>query len=92
MDDNLALFNQINSLTYWLFQHSNFKGTITFDANDDSYFISIKKGVESIYKHHIEDFHRKDARLLKLELSSIANHLLQLKQMAYADPSESKVA
>lgn len=43
MDDNLALFNQINSLTYWLFQHSDFKGTITFDANDDSYFISIKK-------------------------------------------------
>lgn len=85
MDDNLALFNHINSLTYWLFQHSDFKGTITFDANDDSYFISIKKGVESIYKHHIEDFQRKDPRLLKLELNSIANHLLQLKQLVYEE-------
>ncbi len=79
MDQNLALFNQINSLIYWLFQHSDFKGTITFDANDDSYFISIKKGLEPIYKHHIEDFHRKDSRFLKFELASIANHLLQIK-------------
>lgn len=85
MDDNLALFNQINSLSYWLLKESNYKSSVTFDANDDSYFISIKKGVESIYKHHVEDFSRKDSRLLKFELSSIVNHLLQIKQSVHND-------
>ena len=80
MDKNLALFNQINSISYWLLQESIFKSSITFDANDDSYFISIKKDVESIYKHHIENFSRKDSRLLTFELSSIVNHLLQIKK------------
>lgn len=85
MDDNLALFNQINSLSYWLLKESNYKSSVTFDANDDSFFISIKKGMESIYKHHIEDFSRKDSRLLKFELSSIANHLLQIKQLVHEE-------
>lgn len=85
MDDNLALFNQINSLSYWLLKESTYKSSVTFDANDDSYFISIKKGVESIYKHHVEDFSRKDSRLLKFELSSIASHLLQIKQSVHYD-------
>ncbi len=85
MDDNLALFNQINSLSYWLLKESNYKSSVTFDANDDSYFISIKRGVESIYKHHIEDFSRKDSRLLKFELSSIANHLLQIKSIVHEE-------
>ena len=85
MDKNLALFNQINSLSYWLLKESNFKSSVTFDANDDSYFISIKKGIVSIYKHHIEDFSRKDSRLLKFELSSIVSHLLQIKQSVHDD-------
>ncbi|WP_299336630.1 hypothetical protein [uncultured Psychroserpens sp.] len=88
MDDNLALFNQINSLSYWLLRESDYKGSITFDANDDSYFITIKKGIESIYKHHIEDFSRKDPRLLKFELSSIVNHLLQIKRSVHFDEQQ----
>ncbi|WP_156115511.1 hypothetical protein [Psychroserpens sp. Hel_I_66] len=88
MDDNLALFNQINSLSYWLLKETDYKGFITFDANDDSYFISIKKGVESIYKHHIEDFSRKDSRLLKFELTSIVNHLLQIKKCVKEDEQQ----
>ncbi len=85
MDENLALFNQINSLSYWLLKESNFKSSVTFDANDDSFFISIKQGVESIYKHHIEDFSKKDNRLLKFELASIASHLLQIKSIVHED-------
>ncbi|MDO1500566.1 hypothetical protein Q2T40_10535 [Winogradskyella maritima] len=80
MDENLALFNQINSLSYWLLKESNYKSSVTLDATDDSYFISIKDGLESIYKHHIENFSKKDDRLLNFELASIANHLLHLKR------------
>ena len=64
-------------------KESNFKSQVTFDANDDSYFITIKHGVESIYKHHIENFGSKDARLLQFELASIANHLLQIKSTVH---------
>ena len=80
MDKNLALFTQINSLSYWLLTESNFKSSVALDANDDSFFISIKDGLESIYKHHIEDFSKKDTRFLRIELSSIVSHLLQIKR------------
>ncbi len=80
MDKNLALFNQINSLSYWLLKESNYKSSVSLDAADDSYFISIKDGIESIYKHHIEDFSKKDGKLLNFELSSIVHHLLNIKR------------
>lgn len=80
MDENLALFNQINSLSYWLLKESHFKSSVNLDATDDSYFISIKNGMESIYKHHIENFSQKDPRLLSFELSSVVQHLLNIKQ------------
>ena len=80
MEQNLALFNQINSLAYWLLKESNFKCTVTLDAVDDSYFISIKNGLEAIYKHHIENFSKKDSRLLNFELQAIVTHLLQIKR------------
>lgn len=41
--------------------------------------VSIKDGLESIYKHHIEDLSKKDSRFLKIELSAIVSHLLQIK-------------
>ncbi|WP_422104491.1 hypothetical protein [Winogradskyella sp.] len=80
MDKNLALFNQINSLSYWLLKESHYKSTVTLDATDDSFFISVKNGIESIYKHHIEDFSKKDEKYLNFELSSIAHHLLHIKR------------
>ena len=80
MDKNLALFTQINSLSYWLLKESQFKSSVALDANDDSFFISIKDGLQSIYKHHIEDFSKKDKRFLKIELSSIVSHLLEIKR------------
>jgi len=80
MDKNLALFTQINSLSYWLLKESQFKSSVALDANDDSFFISIKDGLQSIYKHHIEDFSKKDTGFLKIELSSIVSHLLEIKR------------
>jgi hypothetical protein len=80
MDKNLSLFNQINSLSYWLLKESHFKSSVTLDASDDSFFISIKEGNESIYKHHIEDFSKKDAKYLRFELNAIVNHLLEIKK------------
>ena len=80
MDKNLSLFTQINSLSYWLLKESQFKCSVTLDASDDSFFISIKEGYTSIYKHHIEDLSKKDARFLNFELSSIVMHLLEIKK------------
>lgn len=80
MEKNLALFTQINSLSYWLLKESNFKSSVALDANDDSFFISIKDGLESIYKHHIEDFSKKETHFLRIELSSIVSHLLEIKR------------
>ena len=79
MDKNLTLFSQINSLSYWLLVKGNFKSSVVLDANYNSFFISIKDGLESIYKHHIEDLSKKDSRFLKIELSAIVSHLLQIK-------------
>jgi hypothetical protein len=88
MDKNLSLFNQINSLSYWLLKESHFKSSISLDASDDSFFISIKEGSESIYKHHIEDFSKKDSRFLQYELSSIVSHLLEIKRHVSATLSQ----
>ncbi len=80
MDKNLSLFNQINSLPYWLLKESHFKSSVNLDANDDSFFISIKEGNEAIYKHHIEDFSKKDGKYLSFELNAIVQHLLEIKR------------
>ena len=83
MDKNLALFNQINSLAYWLLKESEYKTTVTLDATDDSFFISVKNGFDAVYKHHIENFSMKDSRYLHFELSGIAAQLLQIKRSAH---------
>ena len=80
MEKNLSLFTQINSLSYWLLTESDYRTSVTLDAYDDSFFISISYGLEAIYKHHIEDFTQKDSRFLKIELSAIVSHLLEIKQ------------
>ena len=79
MERNLSLFNQINSLSYWLLLESNYKSSVTFDAEEDSYFISIKKGSGILYTHRINSFSKKNKRFLQFELSCIVNNLLMLK-------------
>jgi hypothetical protein len=80
MDTNLSLFNQINSLAYWFLLETNYKSSVMFDADKDSYFITIKKGGERLYTFSIKDFSNKNKRFLEFELIAIANSLLHIKE------------
>lgn len=80
MDTNLSLFNQINSLAYWFLLETNYKSSVMFDADKDSYFITIKKGGERLYTFRISDFSSKNKRFLEFELIAIANSLLHIKE------------
>lgn len=79
MDTNLSLFNQINSLSYWLLLKSNYKSTVKLNADEDIYFITIKKGTEILYTSEISNFSKKNKRYLQFELTAIVNHLLHIK-------------
>ena len=80
MDSNLSLFNQINSLSYWFLIESNYKSSIMFDAEKDTYYINIKKGGQRLYTHHISHFSSKNKRFLQFELTAIVNSLLHIKE------------
>lgn len=80
MDTNLSLFNQINSLAYWFLLETNYKSSVMFDAEKDSYFITIKKGGERLYTFKIKDFSSKNKRFLEFELMAIVNSLLHIKE------------
>ncbi len=80
MDSNLSLFNQINSLSYWFLVESNYKSSITLDAEKDTYFVNIKKGGKHLYTHHISHFSKKNKRFLQFELIAIVNSLLLIKE------------
>lgn len=80
MDSNLSLFNQINSLSYWFLVESNYKSSITLDAEKDTYFVNIKKGGKHLYTHHISHFSKKNKRFLQFELIAIVNSLLHIKE------------
>jgi len=80
MDTNLSLFNQINSLSYWLLLESNYRCSIILNADEDSYFITLKKGSEILYTREIINFSKKNKSYLKFELAGIVNNLLYIKE------------
>lgn len=80
MDNNLSLFNQINSLSYWFLTESNYKSSVVLDAEKDSYFVKIKKGQTPLYAHHISHFSKKNKRFLEFELAVVVNCLLLIKE------------
>ncbi|SDB37780.1 hypothetical protein SAMN03097699_0994 [Flavobacteriaceae bacterium MAR_2010_188] len=80
METNLSLFNQINSLSYWFLIETNYKSSIVFDSDKDSYFIQIKKSGQILYTHHISHFSKKNKRFLQFELRSVVESLLHIKQ------------
>ncbi|WMI67340.1 hypothetical protein [Mangrovimonas sp. YM274] len=80
MDTNLSLFNQINSISYWLLIESNFKSSIILDAEKDTYYVTIKKGKQPLYTYCINNFSKKNKNFLKFELIGIVNSLLHIKQ------------
>ena len=79
MDTNFSLFNQINSLSYWLLLESNYKSSVKLNAEADCYFIKVKKGNDILYTHKITNLSKKNKRYLQFELSAIVNHLLHIK-------------
>ena len=81
MDPNLSLFNQINSLSYWFLIESKYKNSVIFDAENDMFFIKIKKGKHNLYSHHIGHFSKKNKKFLHFELKGIVNSLLHIKDV-----------
>ena len=79
MDTNFSLFRQINSLSYWLLLESNYRSSIKLNADEDTYFITVKKGLEILYTHEIANFSKKSKRYLQFELAAIVTHLLHIK-------------
>ncbi len=82
MDANLSLFNQINSLCYWLLIESSYKSSVILDADKDSYFVKVKKGNENLYAYQIPQFSKKSSRFLNFELKAVVNSLLLIKNTA----------
>ena len=79
MDTHFSLFNQINSLSFWLLLESNYRSTVKLNADEDSYFILVKKGGETLYAHEITNLSKKNKKYLQFELAAIVNHLLHIK-------------
>ena len=80
MDTNFSLFNQINSLCYWLLSFSDYRSSIHLDADSDIYSICIKHGGIELYSNEIKGFSKRNPRFLEHELDAIVAGLLHLKQ------------
>ncbi|WP_242087035.1 hypothetical protein [Aestuariivivens sediminis] len=79
MDTHFALFNQINSLSFWLLLESNYRSNVSLNAEEDLFFISVKKGNAILYAHEISNLSKKNKKYLQFELSAVVNHLLHIK-------------
>lgn len=86
MDTNLALFNQINSLCYWLLNFSNFRTSVNLDADNDTFSVIIKKTGITLYENSILGFSKRNPRFLEYELDAIVAGLLHIKQNAVLEP------
>jgi hypothetical protein len=80
MDTNFSLFNQINSLCYWLLVSSDYRTSAHLDAEKDTYSVCIKHGGVELYANCIEGFSKRNPRFLEYELDAIVAGLLHLKQ------------
>ena len=80
MDTNFSLFNQINSLCYWLLVSSNYRTSVCLDAENDTYSVSIKHAGVELYANRIEGFSKRNQRFLEHELDAMVAGLLHLKQ------------
>ena len=80
METNFSLFNQINSLSYWLLATSDYRTSVHLDAEKDTYSVRITHlGVE-LYANSIEGFSKRNPRFLEHELDAMVAGLLHLKQ------------
>ena len=80
MDTNFSLFNQINSLCYWLLVSSHYRTSVCLDAENDTYSVCIKHAGVELYANRIEGFSKRNQRFLEHELDAMVAGLLHLKQ------------
>ncbi len=80
MDSNFSLFNQINSLCYWLLSSSDYRTSVNLDAEKDTYSVCIKHAGIELYANSIEGFSKRNPRFLEHELDAMVAGLLHLKQ------------
>jgi len=80
MDTNMSLFNQINSLCFWFQSETTYHCLITLDSEKDTYVIKLKDQHLTIYEQQIVRLSKKTKKLLQIELGSIANSLVHIKE------------
>ncbi len=80
MESNFALFNQINSLSYWLLVSSDYRTSVCLDAEKDTYSVCVKHFGVELYSNSIEGFSKRNPRFLEHELDAMVAGLLHLKQ------------
>jgi len=80
MDSNFSLFNQINSLCYWLLTSSDYRTSVCLDADKDTYSVCIKHAGVELYANTIDGFSKRNPRFLEHELDAMVAGLLHLKE------------
>ena len=80
MDTNFSLFNQINSLSYWLLNHSEYRTSVVLDAENDIYSLSVKKAGIELFANCIKGFSKRNPKFLEPELDMMVASLLNIKQ------------
>ena len=80
METHFSLFNQINSLCYWLLSNSDYRASIILDSENDIYSITIKHHEVELYATSIAGFSQRNPLFLKHELNAIASGLLNIKR------------
>lgn len=80
MDTNFSLFNQINSLCYWLLTYSDYRTSVNLNAENDTYSVCITHAGVELYSNCIQGFSKRNPRFLEHELDAIVAGLLHLKQ------------
>ena len=79
----MSLFNQVNSLCYWFQRETDYQCSFALDSDKDTYFVRLKDQTRQIYTQSIIEFSKKSkmtAKLLQIELSSIARSLVHIKE------------
>jgi hypothetical protein len=80
MNSTFSLFNQINSLSFWLLTSSHYRASVALDAEKDTYSVSVIYAGKELYAKSIEGFSKRNTLFLEIELDTMVAGLLHLKQ------------
>lgn len=80
METKFSLFNQINSLCYWLLISSDYRTSVNLDAEKDTYSVCITHAGIELYSNIIRGFSKRNENFLEHELDGMVAGLLHLKE------------